>query len=185
MKNFLFAFVAGIFLALATTNGAYSQSSNTFALRDNKQGTIDFNKSVLLVESSSVSAGTSTISTKALKNFKNSYKNASSEKWEKNEYGVTARFNLNGIDNIIYYDKKGNWQASIKNYGEDKLDRIVRGIVKSKYYDYKITLVQEVETTATNGTPTYLVHIEGDVDFKIVRVSDGAMDVYEEYARQK
>jgi cbb3-type cytochrome oxidase subunit 3 len=185
MKNFLIAFVAGIFLALATTNGAYAQSANNFALKDNKQSSIKFNKSVFPEESGSVSAGTNAISAKALKSFKNSYKDASGEKWEKNEYGATARFNLDGIDNIIYYDKKGNWRASIKNYGENKLDRTVRGIVKSKYYDYKIMLVQEVETTATNGTPTYMVHIEGDNDFKIVRVSDDAMDVYEEYARQK
>ncbi|MGH2565116.1 MAG: hypothetical protein ACRDE5_11420, partial [Ginsengibacter sp.] len=61
----------------------------------------------------------------------------------------------------------------------------IRGIVKSKYYDYKITQVQEIETTATNGTPTYMVHIEGDNDFKIIRVSGGDMDVYEEYAKQK
>ena len=61
----------------------------------------------------------------------------------------------------------------------------VRAIVKQKYYDYKITYVQEVETAATLGTPTYMVHIEGDNDFKIVRVCDGEMDVYEEFARQK
>ena len=74
---------------------------------------------------------------------------------------------------------------SLKGYFEDKLDRTVRGIVKQKYYDYKITYVQEVETGANVGMPTYMVHIEGDNDFKIVKVCDGAMDIYEEFGRQK
>ena len=73
----------------------------------------------------------------------------------------------------------------MKGYFEDKLDRTVRGIVKQKYYDYKITYVQEIETGSNVAMPTYMVHIESDNDFKIVRVCDGAMDVYEEFARQK
>lgn len=172
MKNFLIAFAAGSILALATTNGANAQGSkNNIASND-----IKINKSVF---------STTVISDKALKDFKKSYKNANGEKWAKNATGFTAQFTSDGIANIVYYDKKGNWDASLKSYSEDKFDRNVRAIVKQKYYDYKITQVQEVETAATLGTPTYMVHIEGDNDFKIIRVSDGEMDVYEEFAKQK
>jgi len=174
MKNFLIAFAAGSILALASTNGANAQNSSA----------IKIDKSVFPGESNAL-VSTSSISTKALKDFKKSYKNASDEKWAKSANGITAQFTSNGIANIVYYDKKGNWEASLKNYSEDKFDRSVRAIVKSKYYDYKITQVQEVETAATLGTPTYMVHIEGDNDFKIIRVSEGAMDVYEEFAKQK
>jgi hypothetical protein len=45
--------------------------------------------------------------------------------------------------------------------------------------------VQEVETGSNIGMQTYMVHIESDSDFKIVRVSDGVMDIYEEFGRQK
>jgi hypothetical protein len=174
MKNFLIAFAAGSILALASTNGANAQNSSA----------IKMDKSVFAGENNAV-VSTSSISTKALKDFKRSYKNANGEKWAKNETGFTAQFTSNGISNLVYYDKKGNWGASLKSYSEDKFDRSVRAIVKQKYYDYKITQVQEVETAATLGTPTYMVHIEGDNDFKIIRVSDGEMDVYEEFAKQK
>jgi hypothetical protein len=184
MKHFLIAFAAGSILALATTNRANAQSLNNFVSPENKESGIKIDKSVFSA-ASTTAVNTNTISVKALKDFKKSFKNASDEKWFKNENGVTARFSLNGISNVIYYDKKGNWQASLKGYGEDKMDRNVRAIVKQKYYDYKITLVQEIETASTLGTPAYMVHIEGDNDFKTVRVIDGAMDVYEEFAKQK
>jgi hypothetical protein len=181
MKNFLIAFAAGSILALATTNGANAQNSkNNIASND-----IKIDKSVFPGAADATNVSTNAISAKALKDFKKSYKNASGEKWAKSANGVTAQFTSNGIDNIVYYDKKGNWDASLKNYSEDKFDRNVRAIVKSKYFDYKITQVQEVETAATLGTPTYMVHIEGDNDFKIIRVSDGEMDVYEEFGKQK
>ena len=185
MKKFLFAIGAGCILALAATNRANAQSSNNFASVDNKQSAIKIDKSVFPAESNSVSSETNSINAKALKDFKKSYKNASGEKWVKNETGFTAKFTLNGINSVIYYDKKGNWEASLKSYGEDKFDKNVRAIVKSKYFDYKITQVQEVETASTSGTPTYIVHIESDNDFKLIRVSDGDMDVYEEFAKQK
>ncbi len=185
MKNLLIAFVAGSILALATTNGANAQTPNNFASVDKRDNPFKFDKSVFPEASNTSTISASTVNTKALKNFKKSYKNAADEKWEKNDEGFTAEFTLNNIANMVFYDKKGNWEASIKNYHEDKFDRNVRAIVKEKYYDYKITYVQEIETAATLGTPTYMVHIEGDNDFKIIRVSDDAMDVYEEFGKQK
>ena len=185
MKNFLIAFAAGSILALASTNGANAQNSNNIVSAEQYKMPLKINRSVLPAETNSAILDASMVSTKALKDFKKSYKNPGDARWVKNAYGVTAHVNTNGIDNVIYYDKKGNWQASLKGYFEDKLDRTVRGIVKQKYYDYKITYVQEVETGSTLGTPTYMVHIESNDDFKIVKVCDGSMDIYEEFARQK
>jgi hypothetical protein len=179
MKNFLIAFAGSIFV-LATTTGANAQNSN-----DLDKSVIKINQSVFPTGGNALNAGSFTVNFKALKDFKKSYKDANGEIWLKNEFGLTARFTAKGINNLIYYDKKGNWTASLKTYNEDKFDRSVRAIVKQKYYDYKITQVQEIETTATLGAPTYMVHIEGDNDFKIIRVTDGAMDVYEEFGKQK
>jgi len=185
MKSFFIALVAGCVLALATNSGVNAQSSNNIQSAEQFKMPLKINKSVLPAETNSAILDVSMVSAKALKDFKKSYKNPGDAKWVKSDYGVTARFNSNGIDNVIYYDKKGNWEGSLKGYFEDKLDRTVRGIVKQKYYDYKITYVQEVETGANVGMPTYMVHIEGDNDFKIVKVCDGAMDIYEEFGRQK
>lgn len=185
MKNFLIDFVAGCILALAAISGAYAQSSNNIVSAEQFKKPLKINRSVLPAETNSAILDASMVSAKALKDFKKSYKNPDDAKWVNNAYGVTAHINANGIDNVIYYDKKGNWQASLKGYFEDKLDKNVRATVKQKYYDYKITYVQEVETGSTIGMPTYMVHIESDSDFKIVRVSDGVMDIYEEFGRQK
>jgi len=178
MKNSFIAFAAGSVLALATINGANAQRSKNNIASD----TIKFDKSVFSGETNVTGVNTSVISAKALKDFKRSYINVSGEKWIKTKNGIAATFSSNGIANIVYYDKKGNWNASLKIYNEEKFDRSVRAIVKSKYFDYKITQVQEVETV-TLGTPTYMVHLEGDNDFKIIRVSDDEMDVYEEFAK--
>lgn len=185
MKSFLIAFMAGCILALATSNGANAQNSNNLVSAEQYKMPLKINRSVFPDETNSAILDVSMVNTKALKDFKKSYKNPDNAKWVKNNYGVTAHFNVNGIDHIIYYDKKGNWQASLKGYFEDKLDRNVRQIVKQKYYDDKITYVQEIETGSAIGTPTYMVHLESNDDFKIVRVCDGAMDVYEEFAKQK
>ncbi len=185
MKRFLIAFVAGCILALATNSGANAQSSNNIVSAEQYKMPLKINSSVLPAETNSAILDASMVSAKALKDFKKSYKNPGDAKWVKSDHGVTARFNSNGIENVIYYDKKGNWQASLKGYFEDKLDKAVRAIVKQKYYDYKITYVQEVETGSTLGTPTYMVHIESNDDFKIVKIYDGEMDIYEEFAKQK
>jgi len=185
MKSFLIAFVAGCVLALAANSGAYAQSSNNIVSAEQFKKPLKINRSVLPTETNSAILDVSMVSAKALKDFKKSYENPAIAKWVKNDYGVTAHFNANNIDNVIYYDKKGNWEASLKGYFEDKLNRNIRAIVKQKYYDYRITYVQEVETGSTVGMPTYMVHIEGDSDFKIVRVCDGSMDIYEEFGRQK
>lgn len=185
MKNFLIAFAAGSLLALATTNRANAQGSDNIVSNEPFKNAIKINRSVFPAESNTAAVDASFVNTKALKDFKKSYKNTSGEKWEKNANGITAHFASNGIANVIYYDTKGRWEASLKGYFEDKLDLNVRSTVKQKYYDYKITYVQEIETGSNLGTPTYMVHIESDNDFKIIRVSEGEMDVYEEYAKQK
>jgi thioredoxin-related protein len=185
MKRFFIAFVAGCLLALATSNGANAQNSNNIVSAEQFKTPLKINRSVFPEETNSSILDESKVSVKALKDFKKSYKNPDDAKWTKNTYGVTAHFNSNGIDNVIYYNKKGNWEASLKGYFEDKLDRNVRRIVKQKYYDDKITYVQEIETDATIGKPTYMVHLESDSDFKIVRICDGEMDVYEAFAKQK
>jgi hypothetical protein len=181
MKKFLFAFAAIVISALATANIVTAQDTNNVTALE-QSGNI---KSARSMVTDTKPDGTVAVNAKALKNFKKSFKTISAERWVKNQYGFTARFTIDNISNVIYYDKSGNWQATLKTYNEDKFNRKVRAIVKSKYFDYKITQVQEIENTDTNDIPTYIVHIEGEKDFMLIRVSDGNMDVYEKFDRQK
>ncbi len=180
MKTFLFGLIAAGALAGAT-NTTMAQGQNSFSPNDSKEHSLVINESVL--PGSSVALNTSFVSAKALKNFEKSFKNAGGATWEKSPSGFVAKFSDGSIQNAIYYDKEGNWQGSMKSYYEDMLNKDVRTIVKQKYFDDKITYIQEIEVISSEGTPTYVVHLEGAHDLKLVRVQDGEMDVIEEYQK--
>ena len=72
----------------------------------------------------------------------------SSENWFKIPEGYYARVTINGIDQMEYYDKKGNKLYTIRNYDEARLASDVRYNVKSTYVDYEIRLVQEIESAS-------------------------------------
>ena len=125
------------------------------------------------------------ISRKALKDFANTYRNVTDEKWIQVNDGFIVRFNSEGIKTNISYDKKGNWVASIKNYGEENLLHDIRHIVKSSYYDYTILGIQEVETIDSYGVPTYIVSMENKKQIKVVRIYEGNMEAWKEFNRSE
>ncbi len=55
--------------------------------------------------------------------------------------------------------------------------------LKSQYYDYTITLVEEIETPMK--PLVYVVHMEDSTTLKNVRVSEKEMEVLEEYKKSK
>jgi len=123
------------------------------------------------------------ISPRALKDFANGYKNVTGESWMKIKDGFSVRFISDGISTTIYYDKKGNWAANVKTYGEEKMSRDIRHDVKSTYYDYNIVYTQEVETIDSGGVPTYVICVEDKTNIKMIRICDGEMDVWKEFTR--
>jgi hypothetical protein len=123
------------------------------------------------------------ISPRAIKDFMNTHKNVTGESWMKTKDGFSVRFNSDDVRTTIYYDKKGNWSGSIKIYGEEKLLREVRHVVKSTYYDYNIVYAQEIETTDSDGVPTYVVCVEDKTKIKMIRIRDGEMSVWKEFTK--
>jgi hypothetical protein len=125
--------------------------------------------------------GGTTVSLKAIRDFKDRFTNATDEKWYATEAGFVAYFTQDDFRNRAYYDKKGRWQYSLKYCDEKKLPREIRAMVKRNYYDFAITLVQVIEIP---GHLAYLVHLEDATSFKIIRVTDeGEMDVYQEFTK--
>jgi hypothetical protein len=120
---------------------------------------------------------------RAVKDFMNTHKNVTGESWMKTKDGFSVMFISDGIRTTIYYDKKGNWAGSIKIYGEEKLLREVRHVVKSTYYDYNIVYAQEIETTDSDGVPTYVVCVEDKTKIKLIRVSAGEMNEWKEFTK--
>ncbi|HEV3250281.1 MAG TPA: hypothetical protein VGZ71_04975, partial [Puia sp.] len=85
------------------------------------------------------------------------------------------------ISDRVFYNKKGNWTFTVKSYNEGKLPRDIRAIVKSSYYDYTITLVEEVEGI---DNLVYIIHMSDKTSIKNLRVTkDGEMDVLEEFTK--
>ena len=123
------------------------------------------------------------ISPRAVKDFMNTHKNVTGESWMKTKDGFSVRFNSDDVRTTIYYDKKGNWSGSLKIYGEEKLLREVRHVVKSTYYDYNIVYTQEIETADSDGVPTYVVCVDDKTKIKMIRISAGEMSAWKEYTK--
>jgi hypothetical protein len=124
-----------------------------------------------------------TISRRALKNFADTYKNVTGESWAKSKDGFSVRFISNDIWTIIFYNNRGYWVSSIKLYSEEKMLHELRHTVKSKYYDYNIIYTQEIETTDSEGMPTYIICLEDKANIKLIRICDGEMSVWKEFTK--
>ena len=117
-------------------------------------------------------ADMATISKKAIRNFKAEFGKADATKWYQLSNGFAAHFTVNNIQNRSYYDQKGNWLYSTQYYDEKKLPADIRKIVKSTYYDFSISGVQEIRVA---DKIIYLVHIKDETNLKTIRVCDGDM----------
>jgi hypothetical protein len=174
MKKNLFALAIVIVTTLAGISGANAQIvSNSSSLKYQMNATKTKNS----MNEPEV------ISPRALKDFANGYKNVAGESWMKIKDGFAVRFISDGISTTIYYDKRGNWAAKVKIYGEEKMPREIRHDVKSTYYDYNIVYTQEVETIDSGGVPTYVICVEDKTKIKMIRICDGEMNVWKELTR--
>ncbi|MEO6454054.1 MAG: hypothetical protein ABIN97_08285 [Ginsengibacter sp.] len=183
MKKILFACMAGCIPALVIINEANAQYSNNITALETGKDVIKMDNPTASEKNNAVSL--TGINIKAVKNFKKHYKLVNDEKWYKASDGFSASFNSDGIKNILFYDNKGYWTGSLKIYGEDKMSRAVRDMVKRVYYDYTITIVDEIETLNTKDKPVYIVHLEDNYSIKLIKVRDDDMDVYSEFKKAK
>ena len=113
------------------------------------------------------------INIKAVRSFKNMYRNIDNEAWYIMPDGYRASFKDDGRIYFVNYDQKGGWQRTLRQYHETKMDHDIRALVKSVYYDYNITLVEEIEQPAQ--PVVYLVHMEDNISRKNVRICEGEM----------
>ncbi|SRR6266700_412349 len=117
----------------------------------------------------------------AIRDFIKRFDNPIDIKWTKVKKGYIAACTLKGTRSTVAYDIKGEWVYTIKYYEESKLPRSIRAIVKRIYYDYTITLVEEI-VQQINNEPVYLVHIKDESTCKIVLVdNNGEMVVIEDH----
>jgi hypothetical protein len=123
-------------------------------------------------------ADMNTVNRKAANDFKARFGNPEGTRWISDKNGFTSYFKLEGFNDKVCYDKKGNWEYSIILYNESKLPKDVRAIVKSVYYDMAIELVKEVQTVKGKG---YVITLEDKTTIRIVKVNElGEMETMEE-----
>src|SRR5215467_8810253 len=137
------AIVCGLFLNIAH---AQSAPKNAYGV----DYTAFVEVAVPFGNSTTIEAGSenlNTISAKAVRDFGKNYKNATDAKWFQISNGFIARFSENNIETMAAYNTKGKWEFTISHYDESKLPESVKRAVKSIYYDFQITLAEEIHTS--------------------------------------
>jgi len=112
---------------------------------------------------------TKNINSKAIKDFEERYNNIKNAMWFSDKNGFESYFVQNGFGNRAFYSKKGHWLYSLILHTEHELPSSVRASIKSIYFDFAITLVEEVQT---NYGGIYIVNLEDKSDIKILKVND-------------
>lgn len=158
------------FIAIGAIKGNLYAQSNKFVVLDN-------------VKSLNKSAGyINRISTRAARDFALRYPDVERASWYAAKNGFIVHFRLDSCRTRTAYNLGGNWVYTIKVYAEDKMPRNVRHTVKSTYYDYTITQVEEIDRP--NEKKLYLVHMCDASTWINVQVMDGEMKVAEEFRKK-
>jgi hypothetical protein len=120
------------------------------------------------------------LKSKAVRHFNHEFSFADNETWFKIRDGFTVKFMANDIQYRVGYDKNGNWLNTVKLYHEAEMPQSIRRQIKSDYYDYAITLIEEL---AIKNQLVYIVHIDNEKGFKKLYLADGEMKIMEEYSK--
>ncbi|OQP50621.1 hypothetical protein A4H97_01925 [Niastella yeongjuensis] len=126
----------------------------------------------------------SRVHVRAMRDFLKRDKTASNVDWMIVETGYVARYTDKSNSNCrTVYNNRGDFVYTIRQYYENKMPRDIRSIVKREYYDYTITLVEQIEEM--RKPLVYVVHLEDATTLKNVRVSERDMEVMTEYMKSK
>jgi hypothetical protein len=124
------------------------------------------------------------VSAKVLNSFKKKFTAVQNEKWYNYKNRSIVVFESEEVRFSIEYDNKGNVTGMEKVYGEGKMDRAVRKIVKSVYFDHNITSIREISVPWLFPSPVYIIHIEDEKGFKNLTVYEEEMKVVDEYSKE-
>ncbi|MFI5187139.1 MAG: hypothetical protein ACHQF0_10465 [Chitinophagales bacterium] len=182
-KNLLTSFT-GLSLLLVICIAANGQLAST-----NMQPSEDIVSSGKLL-ANSISVDRNNVNSKVVKNFVRSFNTVSNEKWFELQDGFVALFSLDVIHYQVAYGKNGTWLYTIRTYDETKLPVDVRRLVKSTYYDYNITVIQEIERDPQtferdSNTLTYLIHLEGKTNWITLKVCNGEMEESQKFNKSE
>ncbi len=124
------------------------------------------------------------INVRAYKDFQVRYNEADNVMWYYDpKAGFECYFLKDGYGDRVIYDKNGRWQYSLIMYGEENLPRDIRASIKSTYFDFDITLVEEIQMP---GGIEYVVYLVDKSNIQILKVnSEGEIQILQELVRSK
>jgi len=181
MKNILITSFSVLMFSCATYSGAIAQHAGTAIFHDPPEFISKYFESGSNTDSM-MESPVVYISTKAVRHFIRSFKQAEDVHWFKAVNGMVAHFTMNGIKSKAYYDKKGNWLYTIRTYEESELSKDIRDLVKRTYYDYSITSVNEITDEQQTA---YVILLEDKTTWKTINIYDGEMNVIKEYVKSR
>lgn len=119
----------------------------------------------------------------AVRDFLDRYSKVNSAIWFPGpKGGFEAYFVQDGYGNRVMYDKTGGWQMSLLTYNEEKLPRDIRCEVRCAYYDWDITLVEEVHT---NEGVEFIINLEDKSNIRVIKVTkEGLIEELQDLNKQ-
>lgn len=117
-------------------------------------------------------------SPKAYRHFNRDYKSSTDIHVTQGNGNTFIYCILDGIVNRIGYDKKGNWNHTIRYYDAGKLDKSLRNSILNNYKGYEIRGVTEV---AYAGELAYFVSIECLSSWTVLRIQNDSMEEMDTY----
>ena len=111
---------------------------------------------------------------RAVRHFKQTFPGTEDEQWYVIRNGYMVKHKVGDTNIRLDYDRSGNWLYTIRYLTEKKIPREVRALVKSTWYDYAISSVEEIKYGLL--PLIYILHINEGNEWKIIRVSEGEMN---------
>jgi hypothetical protein len=108
------------------------------------------------------------VKARAISDFQIRFSDASEVRWYEDSHGFTSYFTKDGFNDRVLYNKNGRWMYSVLFRTEDKLPKDIRASIRSVYYDWHMTVVEEIQSVMGNG---FLVYLEDKTNILILRVS--------------
>jgi hypothetical protein len=175
MKNKFIRIVLFISSSIMASTG-YSQTSTGLALDPG---------SIIRAETAAADMNTlsemKTASEKMYRQFTKTFAKASNITVFPSKRCFEVYCKVDGINNKILYSKNGRFIHNVRNYDHSKLPEIVSEAVLDYYPRY--TIFGGVAEVWVMGKVAYFVMIQNKNSWKRVKVLDGEIEVFEEYAK--
>jgi hypothetical protein len=122
------------------------------------------------------------IHSRAMRDFLRRNKIVTNPSWYTVDNGYVVKY-LDNNDNACrtVYNNRGEFVYTLKQYNEKHMGQEIRKLVKREYFDYNITLVEEIQVPSK--PVVYVVHLQDEATLKNLRIADGEIEVISDHVR--